>query len=74
MFIRFQICVFFFLTLLCHENFAQSITSNDDIDTKYREDQFYIGATYNLLSDVPSGVKIRGLSGGIQFGFCWRCF
>lgn len=38
-------------------------------DLKYREDQFYLGITYNLLSSVPSAVNIRGLSGGIHFGF-----
>lgn len=38
-------------------------------DAKYREDQFYVGATYNLLTNVPSGVSILGLSGGIQFGY-----
>tara|TARA_R110002072_G_scaffold7503_2_gene40698 strand:+ start:463572 stop:464336 length:765 start_codon:yes stop_codon:yes gene_type:complete len=38
-------------------------------DLKYREDQFYLGITYNLLSNVPSAVNIRGLSGGIHFGF-----
>lgn len=39
------------------------------IDSLYREDQFYVGATYNVISDVPSGVKVRGLSGGLQAGF-----
>jgi hypothetical protein len=69
MFRRLQICIYLFLALLSCKSFSQDITLIDDSDTKYREDQFYIGATYNLLSDVPSGVKIRGLSGGIQFGF-----
>ncbi len=64
-----QICIYFCLALLSYANFAQDIVPESDSDTKYREDQFYIGVTYNLLSDVPSGVKIQGLSGGIQFGF-----
>lgn len=38
-------------------------------DLKYREDQFYLGITYNLLSSVPAAVNLRGLSGGIHFGF-----
>jgi hypothetical protein len=66
---RLQICIYFVLALLSYKNFAQDIAPNSDSDTKYREDQFYIGVTYNLLTDVPTGVKIRGLSGGIQFGF-----
>lgn len=38
-------------------------------DLKYREDQFYLGITYNLLSSVPASLNITGLSGGIHFGF-----
>ncbi len=54
--------------------FAMSILAQDTIpeanlDKKYREDQFYIGVTYNLLVNVPSNVNLRGVSGGIQFGF-----
>ena len=40
-----------------------------NIDSLYREDQFYIGATYNVLNSKPSGAKMRGLSGGLQAGF-----
>lgn len=39
------------------------------VDSLYREDQFYIGLTYNLLTNTPQGVRSRGLSGGIQGGF-----
>ena len=39
------------------------------VDSLYREDQFYFGLTYNLLTNVPQGVRSRGLSGGIQGGF-----
>lgn len=39
------------------------------LDSLYREDQFYITGTYNLIGSVPSGVKIRGFSGGLQFGY-----
>ncbi len=38
-------------------------------DAKYREDQFYLGFTYNLIYKVPRGVNIKGLSGGINFGY-----
>ncbi|NND61940.1 MAG: PorT family protein [Flavobacteriaceae bacterium] len=43
--------------------------ATSEVDTKYREDQFYIGVTYNLLSDKPDGVDLRGVSGGISFGY-----
>ncbi len=50
---------------------AQEIDSLsvDNIYEEYREDQFYLGVNYNVLTDVPGTVSIRGLSGGLQVGF-----
>ena len=45
------------------------VVNDSVVDLKYREDQFYLGITYNLLSNVPSSLNIRGLSGGIHFGY-----
>lgn len=39
------------------------------VDSLYREDQFYIGVTYNFLADSPAGTRSSGFSGGIQGGF-----
>ncbi len=39
------------------------------IDTKYREDQFYIGATYNIFINKPEGMKQSGFSTGFHLGF-----
>lgn len=63
-----KICLYFFIGMLSWQNLAQDLAPVTDIDVKYREDQIYIGATYNLLSSVPTGVGTQGLSGGIQFG------
>ncbi len=53
--------------------FAQDVTtySNKEsaLDSLYREDQFYIGLTFNLLWDKPSGVGQSGLSGGFHLGY-----
>lgn len=38
-------------------------------DIAYREDQFYIGITYNLLGNKPSSVSQNAFSSGIHFGF-----
>ncbi|WP_430614045.1 porin family protein [Flavobacterium sp. JP2137] len=38
-------------------------------DTKYREDQFYVGITHSILQDKPPGFSQRSLSLGIQAGF-----
>ncbi|MEM7187486.1 MAG: porin family protein [Bacteroidota bacterium] len=48
---------------------AQDTIPTANLDDKYREDQFYVGVTYNLLASVPSNINLRGLSGGVQFGF-----
>lgn len=38
-------------------------------DPLYREDQFYIGITYNFLANKPEMPKNQGLSGGIHGGY-----
>ncbi len=39
------------------------------VDSLYREDQVYIGVTFNLLSNKATGFEQNGLSAGIQAGF-----
>lgn len=39
------------------------------IDSLYREDQFYIGMTYNILKNSPSGMSQHSLSSSINVGF-----
>lgn len=48
---------------------AQDIPSVQEIDSLYREDQFYVGVTYNILVNTPEGVSNEGFSGGLHFGF-----
>jgi hypothetical protein len=40
-----------------------------EIDSLYREDQFYAGVTYNLLGNKPVGISQSGFSSGFQLGF-----
>src|SRR5690606_2499041 len=40
-----------------------------EVDTKYLEDQVYIGLGYNLLLNKPDLVSQRNLSYGLQLGF-----
>ena len=50
--------------------FGQNIESDStSVDYKYREDQFYISLTYNLLDNKPSNVSQNGFSSGIHLGF-----
>ncbi|HKL34857.1 MAG TPA: porin family protein [Salegentibacter sp.] len=39
------------------------------IDSLYREDQFYVGVTFNLISNKPDAISQSGFSGGIHAGF-----
>jgi hypothetical protein len=39
------------------------------VDSLYKEDQFYIGVTYNLLAYKPKGSSQNGFSSGLHFGF-----
>lgn len=49
--------------------FAQIQTDSILKDSRYLEDQFYIGLTYNILLDKPENVDQRNLSYGLQGGF-----
>ena len=39
------------------------------IDSLYKEDQFYIGVTYNLIGKKPNGLSQSGFSSGFHFGY-----
>lgn len=51
------------------QNQSQDTIAQRSVDSLYREDQIYLGVTYNLLLDMPSGASARGISGGLQAGF-----
>ncbi|RAJ15080.1 porin family protein [Olleya aquimaris] len=46
----------------------EDVVQKNVIDSLYREDQFYLGITYNLLNKKPKGVSQNGFSSGIHFG------
>jgi len=56
------IVLLFSLTLAAQED------EMDEFEEFYREDQFYMGVTYNILLDMPDGVSQNGLSYGLQGG------
>lgn len=56
-----------FILLGSHLAYAQEDSLNV-ADSLYKEDQFYIGITYNLLGNRPSGLKQSGFSTGFHFG------
>lgn len=58
-----------FFVLVSLQAIAQDTISLIAVDSLYREDQFYIGVTYNVPLNLPAGGNIRGLSGGVQLGY-----
>ncbi|OEY72062.1 porin family protein [Salegentibacter salarius] len=70
------ICLFVIFSLpLCaqteEEVGLQSIPDSvpSVIDSLYREDQFYVGLTFNLISNKPDAISQSGFSGGLHAGF-----
>lgn len=50
--------------------FSQELAKDSAfIDTKYREDQFYVGGGYNLLTRKPNNLAQSGFSSFINMGF-----
>lgn len=62
---------FYFLIVLPLYSLAQETEEEVPtvIDSLYREDQFYVGVTFNLLSNKPQDFSQNGLSAGLQAGF-----
>lgn len=47
--------------------FLQEVKAQD-VESRYREDQFYIGVTYNLLGNKPNDLSQSGFSSGFHLG------
>lgn len=50
-------------------NAQDEVFVKKEVDSLYKEDQFYIGATYNLFGNKPKGLNQSGFSIGLNFGF-----
>ena len=63
--------IILFFCLITTFSYAQDeLTINtQEIDSLYKEDQFYFGLTYNLIGKKPSGLSQSGFSGGFHFGY-----
>lgn len=64
---RFLIYSFFLLFSIY--TIAQDSIPKFKGDSLYREDQFYIGVSYNVFAFTPSGMSPEGISAGFQLGF-----
>ncbi len=63
-----------FLIVLCLFSLSNSFSQEEapveqEVDSLYKEDQFYVGVTYNLLIQRPKGVSQSGFSTGFHLGY-----
>ncbi len=58
-------CLFSFLSSFSQEE----ILVEQEVDSLYKEDQFYLGVTYNLLVNRPEDVSQSGFSSGFHLGY-----
>jgi len=60
-----------FFLVLFFNSFGQNLIDKHfaEVDSTYREDQFYIGLGINFLVNKPTDMDQSGLSGGLNFGF-----
>lgn len=70
-FVKYVILIVMLLvpTLSFTQDEDEELTTAEVIDSLYREDQFYVGVTFNLLSNGPRDFSQNGLSAGLQAGF-----
>lgn len=47
----------------------EEIIINKPLDSLYREDQFYINLSYNMMQNAPDGYKHKGYFSNLGFGF-----
>ncbi|MCB4806857.1 PorT family protein [Tamlana sp. 62-3] len=59
----------FLLGLNCSFGVAQNDVAKKEIDSLYKEDQFYASITYNVLHHVPDDLAQSGFSLGFHAGF-----
>ncbi|WP_452218497.1 porin family protein [Lacinutrix undariae] len=64
-----SVLVFFITCFITGFSVAQSAIDTTEIDSRYREDQFYASITYNILSNKPKGLSQSGFSSGFSLGF-----
>ncbi len=64
-----KLLITFIIVLANQLLIAQDGISKIELDSLYREDQFYVGVTYNLLGNLPSEISQNGFSSGFHLGF-----
>jgi len=65
-FMKFRLFLFLFLN--CFVGVFSQSNDATETDSLYREDQIYIGVTYNALANLPNGVSQNSFSTGFHLG------
>lgn len=68
------ILTLFLILLGTFSSLAQDMKQQENalpnvVDSLYREDQFYIGLSFNLIHNEPNSFSQNGFSGGLHMGF-----
>ena len=63
-----RILLISFLSVTFFNAFSQVIPDFEAVDSLYREDQFYLGITYNTLLKRPSGISQNKFTPSFSFG------
>ena len=65
-----KVLFFLWMPFFCfsQETLPQEVKTIE-IDSLFREDQFYASLSYNLVQNRPAGFKQFSFSPGITFGF-----
>ncbi|WP_344927230.1 porin family protein [Aquimarina addita] len=62
--------IFFFAGIILAQDTIPAPSQEEKIlDSLYREDQFYVGITFNLLWNRPAEISQSGFSGGLHIGY-----
>lgn len=64
--------IFFYLVVVLgftQSSFSQESSTYKVVDSLFREDQFYVSVSYNLVQNRPSGFRQFGFSQGFTAGF-----
>lgn len=66
-----HILIAFTLFTIASQSFYAQVTVNatKELDSLYREDQIYLGVTYNILDNKLRDMSQNGFSGGFHLGF-----
>jgi Outer membrane protein beta-barrel domain len=59
----------FFISFISYQFIFGQETQVKNVDSLYKEDQFYFGLTYNALISMPEGMSQNGFSSGFHLGF-----